>query len=89
MESGAGRLNLCCAEALPDPPANDDCGTALLLGPGDSDTNQTITAAPDDVLPCGTTVQSAGAWYTFVGTGNEMTISLCDESTDYDMPAQR
>jgi hypothetical protein len=80
---GAGTLNLCCAEDLGNTPPNDDCETAILLTPGDSDTQQTFTATADDVPPCGKIVQAPGVWYTFAGTGNAMTVSLCT-GTDYD-----
>ena len=32
---------------------------------------------------CGTQAESAGVWYTFTGTGDLITLSLCD-GTDYD-----
>jgi hypothetical protein len=82
---GVGKLNICCVLPLPDPPPNDDCANAITLVPGgDSDSQQTTTAAEDDVLPCGLLIQAPGAWYTFEGTGNSMTLSLCNKGTDYD-----
>jgi hypothetical protein len=81
---GAGVLNICCAEALPDPPPNDACADAIALAPGESDSQQTITASDDpETFPCGQTVDAPGAWYSVTGTGNTMTASLCTD-TDYD-----
>ncbi|WP_415375483.1 T9SS type A sorting domain-containing protein [Patiriisocius sp. Uisw_017] len=75
--AGAFSMAVSCEVIVPD---NDECADAIALGCGDiaiGNTSQATdsggNAAPD-------------LWYSFTGTGSEqdVTISLCDDSTDYD-----
>ncbi|MCP4123056.1 MAG: T9SS type A sorting domain-containing protein [Bacteroidetes bacterium] len=65
-------------------PENDTCGAAILIACSDSIAGSTTDANPDGSLGfCGTTLTSApGVWYKFIGTGDEVTFSLCGSSFD-------
>ena len=60
------------------PPANDDCDNAVAIGCGSIENGTTVNANMDDVDACnGIPVTSPGVWYTFIGTGEQVTISTC------------
>jgi len=67
------------------PPPNDLCEDAIAVGVP-SNTNGTTTNSTPGIAPdCGFGVTTTdGVWYTVVGTGNTMTASTCNETTDYD-----
>lgn len=76
-------LTIDCTDPLP-PPVNDPCSGAIAVACGDTISGSTIYATPDPEAPfCGTTPQSNGVWYTLVGDGSFVTLSLCS-GTDYD-----
>ncbi len=66
------------------PPDNDICVTAETIVCGDTVTGNTSTAtsngAPTDF--CGTGSGAPGVWYTFEGTSEIITASLCNSSYD-------
>ena len=70
------------------PPANDDCANAIsfTLTCGSSYTDAGSTANANNVgngPTCTTAASTAGGvWYQFVGTGNDVTASLCGSSYD-------
>jgi hypothetical protein len=68
------------APACAYPPPNDECSGAIALMPGESDTRSTELASDDpQALSCGgRTPQGPGTWYTVTGTGNVMTVDLCE-----------
>lgn len=67
-------------------PDNDLCADAMTLTCGDSDIASNILAtgtdAPTACSGGGTT--SAGVWYTFTGTGAQVTISTDNAGTNFD-----
>ena len=70
------------------PPANDLCDDAIAVVCGDIVTGSTVTAttigAPTAF--CGTGSGSGGVWYSFIGTGDIVTASLC--GSDFDTKIQ-
>lgn len=66
------------------PPVNDLCEDAIEIQCGDAvmgdTTESTSIGAYTDT--CGTLAGAPGNWYTFVGTGDEVTMSLCGSSYD-------
>jgi hypothetical protein len=68
-------------------PENDSCDGALMLNLNNPALllGSSLGATPEDVPSCewGNLVSLTGIWYSVIGTGYEMTISLC-EGTDYD-----
>jgi hypothetical protein len=70
------------------PPANDDCAnaTAFTLTCGSSYTDAGTTANANNVgngPTCTTGASTAGGvWYQFIGTGNDVTASLCGSAYD-------
>lgn len=65
------------------PPANDLCTGALPISCAGTVTGNTSAATVDAVPTCVTTLNTApGVWYTFVGTGQIVTLSLCGSSYD-------
>lgn len=81
-DGGTGFFFIGCYPA----PENDLCENAIpvavpSLTAGTTDFATTDTGFPS---PCGTTITSAGVWYTVMGTGNTMTASLCDPGTNFD-----
>ncbi|MBU6204964.1 MAG: fibronectin type III domain-containing protein [Bacteroidetes bacterium] len=74
-------LTIDCSDPVPAP-ANDSCEFAIAVNCGDTITGSTTFATPDAGLPfCGTTPQSNGVWYTLVGDGSFVTLSLCNGTT--------
>ena len=68
------------------PPPNNVCGGAIAISCDDLVLGSTIAATSDASLDnCGTPVTTApGVWYSFVGTGDDVTFSLCSDATDFD-----
>ena len=66
-------------------PANDDCAGAITVTCGQTVTGSTLNANIDAAPACVTTVtQGYGVWYRFVGTGQTVTLSTCNATTNYD-----
>ena len=65
------------------PPANDDCVNATLLECGTSQDGSLRFADVEAGLPaCDLSVSTGGVWYTFVGTGNDVTVATCGTTWD-------
>ncbi len=66
------------------PPGNDLCTLAFPIACGESDSGNTSAATENDepTTICGTDGGSAGVWYSFVGTSDLVTLSLCNSSYD-------
>ncbi len=79
-----GCLVACCAATgWAGFPTNDECADAL--GLSSSSVFGDTSAASDDFAPfCGTSLSAPGVWYIIEGTGTNLTVSTCDESTAYD-----
>jgi hypothetical protein len=62
---------------------NDDCANAIALNCGDIVTGSTVGASADPI-PAGCYIDnsSPGVWYTFTGTGLNVTASLCVSGFD-------
>jgi len=62
------------------PPSNDLCINATPIGCGQTVNGTTINANLDtDAIDCAPElVTSPGVWYTFIGTGDGVSISLCN-----------
>lgn len=65
------------------PPANDECAGAITVTCGSSTDGTTEYAAIDTSGDCGVSITSPGVWYTFAGTDQWVTFSVCD-NTSYD-----
>ncbi|EDM45507.1 CHU large protein; mannosidase-related protein [unidentified eubacterium SCB49] len=65
-------------------PANDLCADAIAIGCGDIVIGDTSTATETGEVVdfCGTGDGAPGVWYSFAGTGDNITVSLCDSSYD-------
>ncbi len=64
-------------------PPNDDCTGAIPINCGQTINSTTVGAAVDAVAACVTTLNTApGVWYTFVGDGTNVTLSLCGSAYD-------
>ncbi|MBK8340477.1 MAG: proprotein convertase P-domain-containing protein [Flavobacteriales bacterium] len=72
------------AQTYTCPPPNDDCANAIAVACNSITNGNTTTATAEVPLPgfCGTSVTAPGLWYTVVGTGGQMTISLCGSAFD-------
>ena len=66
------------------PPPNDQCANAIAVNCNSITNGNTQFATAEVPLPgfCGTGVTAPGLWYTVVGTGGNMTISLCGSAYD-------
>ncbi|MFZ1785937.1 MAG: reprolysin-like metallopeptidase [Ferruginibacter sp.] len=65
------------------PSGNDDCSGALPIACGQTVTGTTVGATIDVVPTCVTGLSTApGVWYTFVGDGQNTTLSLCGSGYD-------
>jgi hypothetical protein len=66
------------------PALNDLCSTAISVTCGSTITQTTVgattTGAP--TTTCGTTSGSGGVWYSYMGTGDIVTFSLCGSTFD-------
>lgn len=63
-------------------PVNDDCSNAILVSCGDVVTGDTTQATQaDEPIECNTfdIGDAGGVWYTFAGTGDLVTVSLCGD----------
>lgn len=65
---------------------NDDCDDAIAVAVPSTTSGTTVDASTDTGVPsCGSaTVTSPGVWYSFVGTGNDVTASLCNGTATFD-----
>ncbi|MEK6676289.1 MAG: IPTL-CTERM sorting domain-containing protein [Planctomycetota bacterium] len=80
-----GDGSVCSPNPCPQPPPNDDCGTALPIAIGGTATGSTVVANSDTAPSCnGFSVTAPGVWYTVVGDGTTLTASLCNPGTNYD-----
>lgn len=87
LDCGGGNSSLASGpygfSTLADPPpANAFCADAIVINCGDSlegtTTGSIFTAAP----ACGSAyVNTVGVWYTFTGTGQEVTLGTCGTAT--------
>jgi len=66
------------------PPENDLCIDAFEVFCDDTITGDTTTATENDEITdfCGTSEGAPGVWYTYTGTGDIVTFSLCGSSFD-------
>jgi len=65
------------------PPPNDACTGAIPIACGQTINGSTTNATPDAVTGCATTLNTApGVWYSMVGDGSPVTMSLCGSSFD-------
>lgn len=73
-----------CTSCSPPPPAaNDLCTGAINIACGQTISSSTAGQGIDAVPTCITTFGTApGVWYTFVGDGSTVTLSLCGSSYD-------
>jgi hypothetical protein len=71
---------------VPLVPTNDLCANALPLACGQRVTGsiESATATGDPTTACTETVDGGGIFYTIVGAGNSITLTMCDAATDYD-----
>ncbi len=70
-------------------PDNDLCADAIALTCGQSVTGTTLGASDagnNAALDCGELAGDLGVWYTFVGTGNQMSLSTCGPVSDVNDP---
>jgi len=72
---GGGTLTIAISDGPPQPPANDDCANATVVGLGVSSfTNVLATGS----LPGGCVTVNKDVWYSFTATGDEsITVSIC------------
>ncbi|MFC7356330.1 gliding motility-associated C-terminal domain-containing protein [Jejudonia soesokkakensis] len=65
-------------------PANDLCADAIAINCGDTLTGNTsqATNTGDPMDGCGTSDGAPGVWYSFAGTGDIVSLGLCN--SDYD-----
>lgn len=68
-DAGAFTLAVNCQQA---PPPNDDCIAPRPVTCGQTVVGSTTMATPDQGFP------SPGVWYSIVGTGGPITVSLCN-----------
>ena len=68
------------------PPVNDLCANAIALTCGQAVTGSTLysSATGDPTGTCTETIDGGGVFYSIVGTGNSITLSLCSASTNFD-----
>ncbi|MGB1206141.1 MAG: T9SS type A sorting domain-containing protein [Chitinophagales bacterium] len=87
VDGYAGTVGEFCIEVTANvlPEGNDACIGATPIACGDSVEGSTVDATTigDPADFCGTTPTAAGIWYTIEGSGDVITLSLCD-GTDYD-----
>jgi hypothetical protein len=69
---------------LAAPPAgNDVCGGAIAIACGGSESGTTVGTTNDIAPTCVTTDGTGGGvWYSYVGTGDDVTASLCGSGYD-------
>lgn len=77
-------LTITCGEEPPNEgPENDFCEGAIAIECGETISGTTVGAIQDLSGTCGTPVSAPGVWYNFVGTGEFVIASLCDQA-NYD-----
>ena len=76
-------FDICVFDAPPSILPNDDCVNAISVSCGDTITGTTTGALNDIAGFCGTQPVAPGVWYTMVGDGSIVTLSLCN-NTFYD-----
>ncbi|NNF73900.1 MAG: gliding motility-associated C-terminal domain-containing protein, partial [Flavobacteriaceae bacterium] len=66
------------------PPDNDLCTLAFPIACGETDSGNTSAASDTDEPTgfCGTGTGAPGVWYSFVGTGDIVSFSLCGSTYD-------
>jgi hypothetical protein len=66
------------------PAVNDLCSAAIPITCGSTITETTVgaTTTGASTTTCGTTSGSGGVWYSYMGTGDIVTFSLCGSSFD-------
>jgi WD40 repeat protein len=70
-------------DCLDPTPANDDCENAEAIACGSVVEGSTANATADEVPFCGTSNGTGGGvWYSFTGTGDQVTASLCGSGYD-------
>jgi gliding motility-associated-like protein len=86
---GPFQLDITC-QAPPPPVANDLCADALPIACSDSFFATTVGATqadePDPACNVGNFGDAPGVWYSFAGTGDIVTVSLC--GSDFDTQLQ-
>jgi len=87
-EDWQGEGTLCANVICPQPPPNDLCEDAIPVLVPSSTAGSTELATTDLGFdsPCGSDagITSPGVWYSVTGTGNTMTVSLCNAATTFD-----
>lgn len=81
INEGNFELSVVCPMAIP----NDNCDDALPIDCNSFVTGTTVGATVDTAPFCGTSDGTGGGvWYTFTGDGSCVTLSTCNDVTDYD-----
>jgi Secretion system C-terminal sorting domain len=65
-------------------PANDLCANAIPISCGQTVTGSTTTSTIDVAPACALNFPRFGVWYVFAGTGQSVTLSTCNATTNYD-----
>jgi hypothetical protein len=64
--------------------ANDDCTGATPIVVPSSTIDTTVGMTLDAVATCVTTISAPGVWFSVTGTGNTITATTCNATSDYD-----
>ncbi|PSR12332.1 MAG: hypothetical protein DA408_16270, partial [Bacteroidetes bacterium] len=81
--SATGTFTLTVGTIVPAVANNDACTGAIALACGQPVTGTTVGATADAVPTCVTGLSTApGVWYSFAGTGDLVTASLCGSAFD-------
>ena len=75
--------NGCFVCGIP-PLTNDLCVDAIPVAVPSQTDGTTIGATNDNVGTCDTSNTAPGVWYSVVGTGNTITVTTCNDCTDFD-----
>jgi PKD repeat protein len=81
-QTGTFELSITCTPPAPVP-ANDLCANATPISCGDVTAGTNLGATEQDVTPSVGSSVGTGVWYTFAGTGGDVTLSTCDDA-DFD-----
>lgn len=65
-----------CVGTPPPPPSNNDCSSATTLPCGTTNLAGTTVNTTDDTHGTGCFMSNYGVWYTFVGNGQQTTVSV-------------
>ncbi|MBI1266290.1 MAG: T9SS type A sorting domain-containing protein [Cryomorphaceae bacterium] len=57
---------------------NDICQNAIAVSCGDFVSGTTTGASTESLANCGTSISAPAVWYLFIGTGEEVTFSMCN-----------